>query len=94
MADKKAGAGDTVVIKKYANRRLYNTATSAYVTPNGAHVEGSGVTPDIGVVASSVVGADDGVRTAAEVVLSEALTSGAVVFGEPDGKGEAHSPAP
>ena len=24
--------GDTVVIKKYANRRLYNTATSAYVT--------------------------------------------------------------
>ena len=32
MADKKAGADDTVVIKKYANRRLYNTATSAYVT--------------------------------------------------------------
>ena len=32
MADKKPGAGDTVVIKKYANRRLYNTATSAYVT--------------------------------------------------------------
>ena len=27
----KAG-GDTVVIKKYANRRLYNTSTSAYVT--------------------------------------------------------------
>jgi len=24
--------GDTVIIKKYANRRLYNTATSAYVT--------------------------------------------------------------
>ena len=32
MADKKAGAGDTVVIKKYANRRLYNTSTSTYVT--------------------------------------------------------------
>jgi len=32
VADKKAGAGDVVVIKKYANRRLYNTATSAYVT--------------------------------------------------------------
>ncbi len=32
MADKKSAAGDTVVIKKYANRRLYNTATSAYVT--------------------------------------------------------------
>ena len=32
MADKKPGAGDTVVIKKYANRRLYNTATSTYVT--------------------------------------------------------------
>ncbi|MDP3080746.1 MAG: polyhydroxyalkanoate synthesis repressor PhaR [Brevundimonas sp.] len=32
MADKKAGTGETVVIKKYANRRLYNTATSAYVT--------------------------------------------------------------
>ncbi|ADL02535.1 polyhydroxyalkanoate synthesis repressor PhaR [Brevundimonas subvibrioides] len=25
-------AGDVVVIKKYANRRLYNTSTSAYVT--------------------------------------------------------------
>ena len=24
--------GDVVVIKKYANRRLYNTSTSAYVT--------------------------------------------------------------
>jgi len=32
VADKKSGAGETVVIKKYANRRLYNTATSAYVT--------------------------------------------------------------
>jgi polyhydroxyalkanoate synthesis repressor PhaR len=32
VADKKPGAGDTVVIKKYANRRLYNTATSTYVT--------------------------------------------------------------
>ena len=34
MADKKTGTGkgDTVVIKKYANRRLYNTSTSAYVT--------------------------------------------------------------
>jgi polyhydroxyalkanoate synthesis repressor PhaR len=32
VSDKKAGAGETVVIKKYANRRLYNTATSAYVT--------------------------------------------------------------
>lgn len=27
-----ATAGDNVVIKKYANRRLYNTATSSYVT--------------------------------------------------------------
>jgi len=26
------GSDDTVVIKKYANRRLYNTATSSYVT--------------------------------------------------------------
>ncbi len=32
MADRKSGTGETVVIKKYANRRLYNTATSAYVT--------------------------------------------------------------
>ncbi|MDE0044386.1 MAG: polyhydroxyalkanoate synthesis repressor PhaR, partial [bacterium] len=24
--------GDTIVIKKYANRRLYNTATSSYIT--------------------------------------------------------------
>ncbi|ESQ86256.1 polyhydroxyalkanoate synthesis repressor PhaR [Asticcacaulis sp. AC466] len=28
----KRGEGDRVVIKKYANRRLYNTATSSYVT--------------------------------------------------------------
>jgi polyhydroxyalkanoate synthesis repressor PhaR len=28
----KTKAGDVVVIKKYANRRLYNTSTSAYVT--------------------------------------------------------------
>ncbi len=27
-----SGAGDRVVIKKYANRRLYNTRSSAYVT--------------------------------------------------------------
>lgn len=26
------GAGDTVIIKKYANRRLYNTASSSYIT--------------------------------------------------------------
>ena len=31
MTDAKPG-GDAVVIKKYANRRLYNTATSSYVT--------------------------------------------------------------
>lgn len=28
----KNGAGEATVIKKYANRRLYNTATSSYVT--------------------------------------------------------------
>lgn len=33
MADKKKqGEGEPVTIKKYANRRLYNTATSSYVT--------------------------------------------------------------
>ena len=32
MAEASKKSGDTVVIKKYANRRLYNTATSAYVT--------------------------------------------------------------
>ena len=37
MSDKNNGAkngaaGDATVIKKYANRRLYNTATSSYVT--------------------------------------------------------------
>jgi polyhydroxyalkanoate synthesis repressor PhaR len=35
MSDKSAAggeAGDRVVIKKYANRRLYNTASSSYVT--------------------------------------------------------------
>ena len=32
LAKKKLAAGDTVTIKKYANRRLYNTATSSYVT--------------------------------------------------------------
>ena len=28
----KASSGRPVVVKKYANRRLYNTATSSYVT--------------------------------------------------------------
>jgi polyhydroxyalkanoate synthesis repressor PhaR len=32
MARGKNNEGDAVVIKKYANRRLYNTATSSYVT--------------------------------------------------------------
>jgi len=32
LAKKKLTPGDPVTIKKYANRRLYNTATSAYVT--------------------------------------------------------------
>ncbi len=32
MARKNAGDGDTVIVKKYANRRLYNTATSSYIT--------------------------------------------------------------
>ncbi len=32
LADKKSETPDAIVIKKYANRRLYNTATSSYVT--------------------------------------------------------------
>ena len=32
MADDNPGAAEPVVIKKYANRRLYNTQTSSYVT--------------------------------------------------------------
>jgi len=32
MARKQAPAGEPITIKKYANRRLYNTATSSYVT--------------------------------------------------------------
>ncbi|MCG8490727.1 MAG: polyhydroxyalkanoate synthesis repressor PhaR [Sneathiellales bacterium] len=32
MADTKTETQDAIVIKKYANRRLYNTATSSYVT--------------------------------------------------------------
>ncbi|MCW5731581.1 MAG: polyhydroxyalkanoate synthesis repressor PhaR [Alphaproteobacteria bacterium] len=32
MADKPEGAAEPIIIKKYANRRLYNTATSSYVT--------------------------------------------------------------
>lgn len=32
MAEKNSENGDPVVIKKYANRRLYNTASSSYVT--------------------------------------------------------------
>jgi polyhydroxyalkanoate synthesis repressor PhaR len=32
MADQNDGAPSVVTIKKYANRRLYNTATSSYVT--------------------------------------------------------------
>ena len=32
MANKKTVEGEPITIKKYANRRLYNTATSSYVT--------------------------------------------------------------
>lgn len=32
MAKKKSTTGEPITIKKYANRRLYNTATSSYVT--------------------------------------------------------------
>ncbi|MEM1344423.1 MAG: polyhydroxyalkanoate synthesis repressor PhaR [Pseudomonadota bacterium] len=32
MVQKSRSAGDPIVIKKYANRRLYNTAKSSYVT--------------------------------------------------------------
>lgn len=32
MADKNENAGEPIIIKKYANRRLYNTAKSSYVT--------------------------------------------------------------
>ena len=32
MAENNGKHGDTVIIKKYANRRLYNTRTSSYIT--------------------------------------------------------------
>lgn len=32
MAEKPEGTPEPIIIKKYANRRLYNTATSSYVT--------------------------------------------------------------
>jgi polyhydroxyalkanoate synthesis repressor PhaR len=32
MADQAKTDGDTVIIKKYANRRLYNTRSSSYIT--------------------------------------------------------------
>ncbi len=32
MADKAGTDGETVIIKKYANRRLYNTRSSSYIT--------------------------------------------------------------
>jgi polyhydroxyalkanoate synthesis repressor PhaR len=32
MASEQSGAAEPVIIKKYANRRLYNTSTSSYVT--------------------------------------------------------------
>jgi polyhydroxyalkanoate synthesis repressor PhaR len=32
MADQASGPEDTVIVKKYANRRLYNTRSSSYIT--------------------------------------------------------------
>ena len=32
MAKKQGEPGDPIIIKKYANRRLYNTGTSSYIT--------------------------------------------------------------
>jgi polyhydroxyalkanoate synthesis repressor PhaR len=32
LSDRKNGTADPIIIKKYANRRLYNTGTSSYIT--------------------------------------------------------------
>ena len=32
MSNRKSGAPDPIIVKKYANRRLYNTASSCYIT--------------------------------------------------------------
>lgn len=32
MSDRKNGTADPIIIKKYANRRLYNTGSSSYIT--------------------------------------------------------------
>ena len=32
MSNRKSGAPESIIIKKYANRRLYNTASSSYIT--------------------------------------------------------------
>ena len=32
MSNRKSGAPDPIIVKKYANRRLYNTAASCYIT--------------------------------------------------------------
>ncbi len=32
MADGKQGDGEAIIVKKYANRRLYNTRSSSYIT--------------------------------------------------------------
>jgi polyhydroxyalkanoate synthesis repressor PhaR len=32
LSDRKNGKADPIIIKKYANRRLYNTGTSSYIT--------------------------------------------------------------
>ena len=41
MSEEKAAPQSAVVIKKYANRRLYNTATSAYVLASRMGYDGS-----------------------------------------------------
>ncbi len=45
MNDKGGAATQPVVIKKYANRRLYNTSTSSYVTLDDLEPDGEAGKP-------------------------------------------------
>lgn len=73
MPPKKRDDGEPIVIKKYANRRLYNTASSAYVTLEDLREL---VSQDVDFVVLDAKSGEDLTRAVLTQILAEAEQSG------------------
>lgn len=74
MATRKTQDGATITIKKYANRRLYNTATSAYVTLDDLRQL---ISEDVDFVVVDAKTGEDLTRAVLTQILAEAEQGGA-----------------